>query len=143
MELDRDFPDEEEGHTVGGSGGGEVGNEGIHPLGEMNTPQYSRAMPIFPGSGSSGKNRKTNPSSETDISDVVQTMLANMGWKYHLRPTHTIGEALKLISNMEYFTGKEGSPTYLWLVRYFQDNPPEPNPYGVPPPLDPFPSDFY
>lgn len=117
MELDRDFPDEEEGHTVGGSGGGEVGNEGIHPLGEMNTPQYSRAMPIFPGSGSSGKNRKTTPSTETDISDVVQTMLANMGWKYHIRPTHTIGEALKVISNMEYFTRKEGSPTYLWLVR--------------------------
>lgn len=91
-----------------------------------------------------------------------------------MRPTHTIGEALKVISNMEYFTRKEGSPTYLWLVRYLQDNPrkldvfvdfpndytrmkfiqsehvaamimaqAKPNPYGIPPPLDPFPSDFY
>ncbi|KAF7121008.1 hypothetical protein RHSIM_Rhsim13G0121100 [Rhododendron simsii] len=124
MELDRDFPDEEEGHTVGGSGVGEVGNQGIHPLGKINTLQYSRAMPIFPISGSSGKNRKTTPSSETDISDVDNP-----------RKLDVFMDFPNDYTRMKFIQSEHVAAMIMAQAK--------PNPYDIPPPLDPFPSDFY
>lgn len=61
MELNRDFPDEAEGHTVGGSGGGEVGNEGIHPLGKMNTPTVFQSHAHLPRQWVQWEEQEDNP----------------------------------------------------------------------------------
>ncbi|KAI8524525.1 hypothetical protein RHMOL_Rhmol13G0156100 [Rhododendron molle] len=81
MELDRDFPDEEEGHTVGGSGVGEVGIKG-----------NPRKLDVF----------VDFPNDYTRMKVIQSENVAAM----------IMAQA-------------------------------KPNPYGIPPPLDPFSSDFY